>query len=162
MGVLQKSLLLAMLAVFAGVVPADADSEAEAAAADCTQKEDPDLAIARCTQFIQVIQSKPALAATYGTRGSAYAHKAERFDAASEERKKYMDQAFADFTKAITLDPSSAANWSTRGSYYGIIGENQKAIADLRHALDLNPPEPLRKDVVESLKALGIDAEASR
>lgn len=162
MGMLRKSVLYALLAAFAGVVPADADPQDEAAAAekkmlaDCGQIEDPDRAIAACTQ---VIQSAPGWALAHQNRGTAYSTKGRNL---GYKGKTYSDQAIVEYTKAIDLDPSASDAWAMRGYQYLYLEDLEKANADFRQALRLNPTESTRQglqDMIGQLKDLGVDAQ---
>ena len=98
-------------------------------------------------------------ALAYGYRGIAYNTKAKGLAVGSEERKRYLDQALADHTKLIALDPSASASWGQRGVDYLDLGDNEKAIADFRHALALNPQASSRELLIGQLKDLGVDAQ---
>jgi tetratricopeptide (TPR) repeat protein len=56
-----------------------------------------------------------------------------------EARKKgHLDQAIADFTKALELNPRAECAYS-RGEAYSLKGQWDQAIADYTKALELNP-----------------------
>jgi tetratricopeptide (TPR) repeat protein len=50
-----------------------------------------------------------------------------------------VDQAIADYTKAIELDPKIAAAYNNRGIAFKQKGLNSKAVADFQAYLQLNP-----------------------
>jgi Flp pilus assembly protein TadD len=50
-----------------------------------------------------------------------------------------LEEAIADFTKAIELNPNDAAAYLNRGVAYSAHGNMVAAIADFRHCLKLQP-----------------------
>jgi tetratricopeptide (TPR) repeat protein len=61
-------------------------------------------------------------------------------------------RAIEDHTKAIELDRNEKDVWYNRGIAYLEIGENERAIADFREALRVNPQD---EDARTRLKQLG-------
>lgn len=96
---------------------------------DC-KANDPDRSIAGCTQ---ILQDKSELAhnraIAYYDRGLAYADKGD------------LDQAIADYSKAIQLNPKFAAAYHNRGRAYRAKGDLDQAIADFTEAIRLNPKD---------------------
>jgi len=60
-----------------------------------------------------------------------------------------------DVNRALALDPAYAAAFDTRGHLYEALGKRAEAIADLRHALKLDPANPLAHITREALQRLG-------
>jgi len=77
----------------------------------------------------------------YGMRASAYI------------AAKRWDEAIADLNKAIELKPDDAIAYESRGWVYEEKGEIEKAIANYREAIKLNPNFQLP---VENLARLGV------
>jgi tetratricopeptide (TPR) repeat protein len=50
-----------------------------------------------------------------------------------------LDQAIADYNRALELNPNLASVYNNRANYYAAQGDLLKAIADYEMALDLNP-----------------------
>ena len=61
-------------------------------------------------------------------------------------KKKQIDEALADYTKAIEMDPSFPLSYYKRGLAYHLKGELDKALADLNESVMRDP------EVIESLK----------
>lgn len=60
-----------------------------------------------------------------------------------------------DVNRALAFDPHYAAAFDTRGHLYEALGKTDAAIADLRHALKLDPANPLADITREALQRLG-------
>jgi tetratricopeptide (TPR) repeat protein len=137
-----------------------------------TQRKEHDLAIADCTQAIQ-IDGKNALA--FAQRGEAYCGKADikncvaDFDEAmridpSDTSFVYLrgvaradagdaDGAISDLSKAIENDPGSASAYARRGQLYEAEGDKARAAADYRNALKIDPyDETMKKRLNEFRK----------
>jgi len=70
----------------------------------------------------------------YNNRGFAYIQKGE------------LDQAIADFDKAIELDPELAEAYNDRGYAYYLKGEVAKAVSDFEKCIELsNDPRLVAK-----------------
>ena len=50
-----------------------------------------------------------------------------------------VDQALADFNRAIELDPNNAVFYLNRGAVYQRKKDADRALADYNHAIELNP-----------------------
>src|SRR5262245_49416237 len=96
------------------------------AAEDCNQEDDLDLSISGCTELIN---SGPAQAHVYNSRGNAYRNKGD------------FDRAIADYTKVIDLDIPAwvPVAYYFRGFSYRKKGDFDRAIADLNKAIELEP-----------------------
>ena len=53
-----------------------------------------------------------------------------------------LQDALADFEKAIELDPDYADAWMNRGGVYYMMGQSDKAITELDRAAELNGANP--------------------
>ena len=58
----------------------------------------------------------------------------------------------ADAEQAIALDPANADAFDTRGRIYMKLGLQEKAAADLKHAIALNPG---LRETADALRRLG-------
>src|ERR1700722_7554764 len=86
---------------------------------------DAEAAIAGCTALIQGnLESGLNLSVTYYDRGSAYL------------RKGFLDEAIADFSKAVAVKPIPQA-YNSRGLAYHRKGLYDKAVADFSQAIAL-------------------------
>jgi len=106
------------------------------------QKRDYDHAIADLTRFIALNPGRQYLANAYIARAMAYAAK-DRFD-----------PEIADLTEAIALRPDYALLFKTRGSAYEVDGQRDKAIADYRAVLRIDPADQEVKRALERLDAV--------
>ena len=61
------------------------------------------------------------------------------YQGAANYRAGNLEQAIADYTKAIELDPDFAVAYNTRGFAYANSGDLEQAIADYDKAIELNP-----------------------
>jgi len=50
-----------------------------------------------------------------------------------------VDEALAEFNRAIELDPSDASYYAARGQAYQAMGRNEEALADYDRAVELDP-----------------------
>ena len=64
------------------------------------------------------------------------------------------DAALADASIIIRIEPDKYLNYYRRALFYGALDQKEKAIADYRRALQLNPQF---KEAKEALKALGVE-----
>jgi len=69
----------------------------------------------------------PEYAEAYYNRGVAYGESGK------------VEEAIADYTKAVELNPESAEAYYNRGIAYGKSGKVEEAIADYTKAIELNP-----------------------
>jgi tetratricopeptide (TPR) repeat protein len=69
----------------------------------------------------------PQNATDYNNRGLVYFQSGQ------------LDQAIADYNRALELNPNLASVYNNRANYYAAQGDLLKAIADYEIALDLNP-----------------------
>lgn len=131
---------LIALALAAATTPAWAQGGEQAAATQCASPH-PDLAIAGCTQLIQTRhQTKQILAFAYNNRAWAY-----------HALGKDQD-GLRDVDMALILEPRNAAVVETRAEIYEKLKERDKAIADYRAALKLDPK---MTQATDGLKRLG-------
>jgi tetratricopeptide (TPR) repeat protein len=102
-------------------------SAAASGSKDCASG-DPNLGIEACTAFLE-LKGQPALnrASAYNTRGHAF------------EAKGDMDDAIADYGRAIGVDPKNAAAYRYRGHAYKDKGDLDRAMADYNRAIELDP-----------------------
>ncbi len=135
--------------------------------------DDPDLAIAGCSQLIQSGLSTD-LAPVYVNRGGAYIRRGLA-DQAIEDytkaialkpheaapysgrciahlTKHLFDQAIADCSRAIAIRPDYAPAYNNRGGAYESKGDRDRAIADYRMVLKL---DPTNRSATINLKRLG-------
>lgn len=68
-----------------------------------------------------------------------------------------MEGAITDYTDVIRLDPKNVTAYHARGLAWNVVGNTERAIADLTEAARLNP---LNLDVVAALKILKPDYQA--
>jgi len=67
------------------------------------------------------------------------------------ENKKYTE-SIENYTKAIELAPDIADNYQNRGLTYFALGEKEKARADYKKALELNPNDQIAKKQLAELE----------
>lgn len=99
------------------------------------------------SDFTKVIELSPATHEAYYNRGAARANIFGKKDAL--ERTKVLlsgnspliNEAIADFTKAIQLAPNTAQYYSARGSAYLFIRQSKNAVADFNKVIELNPSQ---------------------
>ncbi|HEY85645.1 MAG TPA: tetratricopeptide repeat protein [Chloroflexi bacterium] len=65
-----------------------------------------------------------------------------------------LEQAIADYNKAIDLNPDYAAAYSNRGVAYYYSGDLEQAIADFERYLELAPNAPDREAVLNTIEQL--------
>lgn len=82
-------------------------------------------AVDECTKSINA--GKQSAHVDYFNRGNAYVEKGQ------------LDQAIADYGKAIELNPWYDSAYSNRGNAYSAKGELDNAMADYTKAIELNP-----------------------
>ena len=70
----------------------------------------------------------------------------------SPTRQWHYAEAIADYAKIVELLPNHADGYTNRGYAYQLNGEREKAIADYRKALSLDPTQVQAR---ENLRALG-------
>ena len=78
-----------------------------------------------------MIELKPNFAKAYLARGNAY------------RGKKLLNEAIADYTKAIELNPDYADALTNRGNTYGAKGLYDQAIADFTKVIQLKPDDAI-------------------
>jgi Flp pilus assembly protein TadD len=91
---------------------------------DCGSSKDESLRIKACSALIQ---HDPKDAGAYFKRGAAYQAKGD------------MDNAIADFSKAIELKPNDGHAYENRGRAYASKGDYTHAVADVSRAGELTP-----------------------
>ncbi len=74
-----------------------------------------------------VVKKSPTKARAYGNRGNAY------------DKMGLIDNAIADYTKAVELDSLFSIAWSNRGTIYANQQKIDFALLDLNKALEINP-----------------------
>lgn len=99
---------------------------------DCNQSADPAGAIRGCTAIIErgKRESEKNRAIAYWSRGNTY------------YLKRQLDDAIADYNKAIQLNPEFALAYYGRCSAYKDKGEFVRAIADADRVIEINPQDP--------------------
>ena len=60
----------------------------------------------------------------------------------SSKNVNYLDSALAQCNQALAVDPELSEGYTLRGLYYTVTGKTEEAIADLNHAITLNPNDP--------------------
>jgi len=113
------------------------------------QKKDYDRAIADLTRFITLNPGRQYLANAYIARAMAYAARVHVTNNPAENR---LDPEIADLTEAIALRPDYPVLFKARGSAYELEGQPDRAIADYRAVLRIDPADP---DATAALKRLG-------
>ena len=68
------------------------------------------------------------------------------------QRKKELDLAMADLTKAIELEPGSAAAYYSRGLIYKDMKKYDLAVTDFRKVADLAKDPRIVKAVMEEIQ----------
>ena len=137
----MRRIAIALAAAALAAAPAWAQvPDKDQAAAECASPH-PDLAIAGCTRIIQTQhETKQLLAYAYNNRAWAY-------HALGKEQ-----DGLRDVNMALLLEPKNAAIIETRAEIYEKLKERDKAIADYREALKLDPKMTQASD---GLKRLG-------
>jgi Tfp pilus assembly protein PilF len=137
--VCNRSVLMLVVALAATPAWAQVPTK-DQASAECASPH-PSLAIAGCTQIIQTQhETKDMLAYAYNNRAWAY-------------RALGKDQeGLRDVNMALLLEPKNAAIIETRAEIYEKLKERDKAVADYREALKL---EPKMTQASDGLKRLG-------
>jgi tetratricopeptide (TPR) repeat protein/predicted Ser/Thr protein kinase len=93
----------------------------------------------------EAIRLDPKMADAYNNRGLAYNIKAKRERSelggtdGEKEFEELMDQAIADYNKAIDLNPKDVKAYNNRGNAYQDRKELNRAIADFNEAIRLAP-----------------------
>ena len=105
-------------------------------------------AIADLTEAIRL---DPTNADIWSWRGAAFSRKGDGRILPYYKKADY-DLAIADFNEAIRLRPDAAAYYVGRGSAYKTTNVFDKALADFRQALIL---EPQNKVAAHNVRALG-------
>ena len=137
----MRRVLCALILALAAT-PAWAQTAADKAAAAQCGSPHPDLAIAGCTTLIQTPnQTKDLLAFAYNDRAWAY-----------HALGKDQD-ALRDVNMALLLQPKNAGIIETRAEIYEKMNERNKAIADYRAALTLDPKMTQASDGLKRLNA---------
>ncbi|MCD4696086.1 MAG: tetratricopeptide repeat protein [Bacteroidales bacterium] len=80
--------------------------------------------------YSDIIEKSPGAKVAYTNRGGIY-----------RDRGK-LNEALADFNKAIKIGPGSYKDFSNRGVVYVDLGKYKKAFTDLNKALEINPGNP--------------------
>lgn len=75
----------------------------------------------------QLIQSNPTSASDYNNRGLIYFQSGQ------------LDQAIADYNRALVLNPNLASAYNNRANYYAARGKLKSALINYDKAIDLNP-----------------------
>jgi tetratricopeptide (TPR) repeat protein len=87
------------------------------------------------SDFNKALELDPCCATAYASWGSVYYDKAH-YDGGD---KTLFHRAIADFAKAIEINPKSAHAYCNLGWTYEATGEEQKAVAYYRKALEIDP-----------------------
>jgi tetratricopeptide (TPR) repeat protein len=112
-----------------------------------------DLAMA---DFNKAIELNPKKAEYFF--GRATVHTAWAYDASANRRspddaKPHYERAIADLTKAIELNARYARAYGERGWVYLQLGDKERAIADLKQAVSLDPSDSKSKAFLKDLGA---------
>lgn len=91
---------------------------------ECEQKGDNDQIISLCSDYLQ---KNPKCVQAFSYRAEA------------KHRKRYFDEAIADYTRAITLSPQDSRYYNLRGFVKGDKGDVDGAIKDMSMAIELSP-----------------------
>jgi tetratricopeptide (TPR) repeat protein len=84
--------------------------------------------VTSCTALIQTGQySGTGLSHLYNNRGTGY------------QGQNQLDEAFADYGKAIQFDATNAQAYKNRGVVYALRGDNQDALGQFNMAISLKP-----------------------
>ncbi len=67
------------------------------------------------------------------------------------DAKLFGEKALADFTRYIKLVPDDAQGYAERAKLYLALGENDKALTDIRAALDLDPDNAEYRGVLDAI-----------
>ncbi|KAG2245457.1 hypothetical protein Bca52824_092691 [Brassica carinata] len=86
--------------------------------------------LGRKQEAVLVLKEEPSYPEALVGRGTAYAFKRE------------LENAIADFTKAIQSNPAACEAWKRRGQARAALGEFAEAVEDLTQALVLEPKSP--------------------
>lgn len=113
----MRPLPVAVVVVVSAASPVLANDEQ-----DCFQSQEPQLRIKGCSQ---IIQRAPDDAAAYNNRGVAYGLAGD------------IDNAIADYTKAIAIAPNNATAYDNRGCAYASKGDYPHALEDATKASEL-------------------------
>src|SRR5258706_142894 len=98
-------------------------------------------------------------AAPRGLSPAGSDHSALRNRGLGNSRSQRYDRAIQDFDEAIRLNSNVAAAFSGRAYALRFVGQYERAIADYRQALMLQPDDSSRKQIERILKQLGAPAE---
>lgn len=115
------------------------------------QKRDYDRAIADLTRFIALNPGRQYLANAYMARALAYSGR--RGPIKDYAAKDLFDLEIADLTNAIALRPDYALLFKVRGSDYELTNQRDKAIADFRAVLRIDPADEDAKKALKRLDA---------
>jgi len=102
---------------------------------DCLGHKDEQQRIKACSA---IVDRFPTDAAAYDQRGTAYRHKGD------------LDQAIADYTRAIELNPNYAAAYNSRGLAHASKGDYTRALADVTKADELVPSTKPRSSAAKA------------
>ena len=175
MGKIMRGLVIGLL--LALLAPPEAAADMENDETRC-ESNDLDISISGCTALINSGQmTRTDLSAAYTMRATSYERKSLYDQAIADSNKaialdanganylvrgiaylgkRFFDQAIADETKAIalvTVISEKAEAYEMRGAAFELKNQSDKAVADYRASLKL---EPNRKNSLEGLKRLGV------
>ena len=110
-----------LIAIIFSAAPAIADKFD-----DCRQPRNVDKRIKACTEIIETMKSETALATAYARRARGH------------RDKGHLDQAIADFDRAIEIQPDNQIYLHDRGTVHNDKGQHEKAIADFNRSIENN------------------------
>ncbi len=112
---------------------------------DCGSSQDESLRIKACSALVQ---RDPKDAGAYFKRGAAYQAKGD------------MDNAIADFSKAIELKPNDGRAYESRGRAYASKGDYMHAVEDVTKAGELTPKTAAANKTTSSAAKTSAQAKA--
>ena len=110
------------------------------AIADANEQQDVALALANASLELSsnnvegALQMANTMVADYPDQSLAYVGRGTMLDRADK-----IDEALADYTRAIELDPERADAYSNRAQIYDVQGNHEQAIEDFTHAIANDP-----------------------
>jgi tetratricopeptide (TPR) repeat protein len=101
------------------------------------------------SDFNKAIELNPRMAEYF--LGRASVHTAWVYSRSGDDFKKHHERAVADLTKAIELNANYARAYGERGYAYLQLDDKERAIADFKKAVSLDPSDSTSKAYLKSL-----------